>query len=136
MNIRNTLSLTAIALTGCALSPGVRPDDAAGIAGHHVRYSVMCEACQVAYTTGADFESEDIKGSWSKTVAISGSATRVVSLTVTPARIGILVQRARIDVDGRRMAEEGRDSMAAFGDQVTLTVTLDTPGIGEGQPGR
>ena len=134
MNIRTIIGLTATALAGCAVSGGGGPDGAAGIAAHHVRYAVMCEACQVAYTTGTAFASEDIKGSWSKTVEISGSVTRVVSLTVTPARTGILVQRARIDIDGRRMAEEGRNSLAAFGDQVTLTVTLDAPGIREGLP--
>jgi len=125
----------AIAFTGCALSPGPGPDRTAGIAAHHVRYSVMCEACQVAYTTGTAFASEDINGSWSKTVEIGGSVTRVVSLTVTPARTGILVQRARIDIDGRRMAEEGRNTLEAFGDQVTLTVTLGSPGIREARPG-
>ena len=135
MSFRTMIGLMAIAVTGCAFSPGPGPDRSAGIAAHHVRYSVMCEACQVAYTTGADFASENIKGSWSKTVEISGSVTRVVSLIVTPARTGILVQRARIDIDGRRMAEEGRNSLEAFGDQVTLTVMLDAPGIREELPG-
>ncbi len=135
MNIRPTVGLMAIALTGCAFSPGPGPDRSAGIAAHHVRYSVMCEACQVTYTTGTDFASEDIKGSWSKTVGISGSVTRAVSLTVTPARTGILVQRARIVIDGRRVAEEGRNSLEAFGDQMTITAMLDAPGIREGLPG-
>jgi hypothetical protein len=69
MDIRTMLGLAGIALAGCALPPSGGPDGTAGIAAHHVRYSVMCEACQVVYMTGADSASEDIRAPASTSTA-------------------------------------------------------------------
>ena len=114
----------AVGMMGCGL-PVSRAPDVGSISGtHEVRYYVSCEECQVTYTSGINFESETVEGTWSQAVRVDAAVVRVVTLTVSPARAGVLIRRARIDIDGRREAEEQRRETQAFGDQVTLSVVL------------
>lgn len=111
-------------LVGCGFS-GIRVPDPAVVPGSYgVRYSVTCNECTVNYTTGAGFASDNVSGMWSRVVQLDGSVTQAVTLTASPARAGVVVERARIDIDGRCAAQARSRTADAFAAEVTLTAML------------
>jgi hypothetical protein len=112
----------ALACLGCGYQPALGSPGVAG--GTRVGYAVRCRECDVTYTDGASTATERMKGFWHKDVNVDHVSTPVVMLTVVPARAGIVVDHATIEINGRKVAEARNTSPGPFGDQVTLSAPL------------
>lgn len=98
------------ALAACGYQPsllgGADPQDAT-VPGSAwtVVYSAHClRRCEISYTRNRDVHAEEVEGAWQARVRIAQGSRGSVMLTVRPVDDLGLVQRAGIDVDGRRAA--------------------------------
>jgi len=119
------VTVVGVSLSACSMqAPGLADLGAGASESFRVTYSVRCRECRVFYTTGEDGESVDVEGSWSKTVRIRNSVLGFVRLSASPTGGTGYVERAYIDVDGKKVAEERRDSSGGFDSNVSLSAPL------------
>lgn len=123
-------ALLALTVSGCGYQPtllgGADPQDAA-VPGSSwtVVYTASClRTCLATYTRNRDMRSEEIEGAWQTRVRIEWGTRGSVTLMVRPLDDQGLVQRAGIDVDGRRAARGD----GGAGSPVMLSAALDRAG--------
>lgn len=120
------LAAGILLVPACTLqSPSVGALGAGPSQSYRVVLLVRCRGCRVFYTAGDDREEVRVEGMWKKTVRVRNVASRFVQLTATPTNAQGYVEHAYIEVDGKIVAEERRNSAAGASEQVTLGVPLE-----------
>lgn len=123
------LLCSATLLAGCSHRPGLDPATSPVVTGERrVTYFVRCESCTAQFTTMPSTERQEVEGSWSRTVAVDARSVSVVSLSVHPTASHRPILRARIEIDGRRVAESGEGGASVDGVTLTAMIQPHAPG--------